>query len=376
MRLVALLEPTQDRDGVLDRRFADVDLLEPPLQGGVLLDVLAVLVEGGRADEPQLAPGQHRLEHVAGVHRALAGRTGPDDGVQLVDEGDDPSLGPGDLLEDGLEPLLELAAVLRAGHHRAEVERDQRLAAQALRDVARDDALGEPLDDGGLADSGVTDEDGVVLGPPRQHLHDPADLGVAADDRIQPALAGGGGQVGAVLLQGLEGRLRLLGVDATPTAQLRDGRLDRGGVEAEVPGAREREQQVVGRDERVAHRRHQRARALQHGERTAGQLRRGERRAGHRRQRREDPVGCGDGPGDGRPGGLEQRRGGRVGLLGQGLQDVRGLDVGMSVRGGRARGGRQGLVGLGRQLQIHGVRVPLSAGMRVCRFTEDNVGQS
>ena len=286
------------------------------------------------------------------------------------------SLGPGDLLEDGLEPLLELAAVLRAGHHRAEVERDQRLAAQALGDVARDDALGEPLDDGGLADSGVTDEDGVVLGTPRQHLHDPADLGVAADDRVQPALAGGGGQVGAVLLQGLEGRLRLLGVDATPTAQLRDGRLDRGGVEAEVPGAREREQQVVGRDEGVAHRRHQRARALQHGERTAGQLRRGERRAGHRRQRREDPVGCGDGPGDGRPGGLEQRRGGRVGLLGQGLQDVRGLDVGMSVRGGRARGGRQGLVGLGRQLQIHGVRVPLSAGMRVCRFTEDNVGQS
>ena len=80
--------------------------------------------------------------------------------------------------------------------------------------------------------------------------------------------------------------------------------------------------------------------------------------------------------GDGGPGGLEQRRGGRVGLLGQRLQDVGGLDMGMSVRGGRARGGRQGLVGLGRQLQIHGVRVPLSAGMRVCRFTEDNVGQS
>ena len=123
VRLVPLLEPAKDRDGVLDRRLADEDLLEPPLQGGVLLDVLAVLVQRRRADQPELASGQHRLEHVAGVHRPLAGRAGADDGMQLVDEGDDLALRAGDLLENGLEPLLELAAVLRAGHHRAEVER-------------------------------------------------------------------------------------------------------------------------------------------------------------------------------------------------------------------------------------------------------------
>jgi hypothetical protein len=34
----------------------------------------------------------------------------------------DLTVGLGDLLEDGLEPFLELTAVLRAGHHRAEVE--------------------------------------------------------------------------------------------------------------------------------------------------------------------------------------------------------------------------------------------------------------
>ena len=64
-------------------------LLEAPLQRRVLLDVLAVLVERGRADHPQLAAGEHRLEHVARVHRGLAGRAGTDDGVQLVDERDD-----------------------------------------------------------------------------------------------------------------------------------------------------------------------------------------------------------------------------------------------------------------------------------------------
>ena len=56
----------------------DEHLLEAALERGVLLDVLAVLVERGGADHAQLAAGQHRLEHVAGVHRAL-GRAGADD---------------------------------------------------------------------------------------------------------------------------------------------------------------------------------------------------------------------------------------------------------------------------------------------------------
>ncbi len=190
VHLVALLEPAQDADGVLHRRLADVDLLEPALQRGVLLDALAVLVERGGADQPQLAAGQHRLDHVAGVHRALAGRARTDDRVQLVDERDDLPGGVGDLLQDGLEPLLELAAVLRAGDHRAEVERDDALVAQRLRHVTGHDALREALDDRGLADAGLADQHRVVLGAPRQHLHDAADLVVAADHRVELAATG------------------------------------------------------------------------------------------------------------------------------------------------------------------------------------------
>src|SRR5215831_16483824 len=47
-----------------------------------------------------------------------------DDGVQLVDERDALTGRVGDLLEHRLEPLLELAAVFGAGHHRAQVQRD------------------------------------------------------------------------------------------------------------------------------------------------------------------------------------------------------------------------------------------------------------
>ena len=63
--------------------------------------------------QTQLAPRQHRLDHVAGVHRALGG-AGTDDGVQLVDEGDDLAFGVRDLLQHSLQALLELAAVLGA----------------------------------------------------------------------------------------------------------------------------------------------------------------------------------------------------------------------------------------------------------------------
>ena len=74
------------------RRLVDHHRLEAALERRVLLDVLAVLVERRGADAVQLAAGEHRLEHVAGVHRAL-GRAGADDGVQLVDEEEDPALG-------------------------------------------------------------------------------------------------------------------------------------------------------------------------------------------------------------------------------------------------------------------------------------------
>ena len=78
-----------------------------------------------------------------------------------------------------------------------------RLFLQGLGHVALDDPLGEPLDDGGLADAGLADEHGVVLRTAREHLHDAADLLVPADDRVELALAGGGREVGAELLQRL-----------------------------------------------------------------------------------------------------------------------------------------------------------------------------
>ena len=72
--------------------------LEAPLQGRVLFDVLAVLVQGGGPHAAQDAAGQGRLEHIGGVHGAFAG-TGAHQGVQFVDKKDHLAFGLFHLLE-------------------------------------------------------------------------------------------------------------------------------------------------------------------------------------------------------------------------------------------------------------------------------------
>ena len=101
--------------------------------------------------------------------------------------------------EHRLQPLLELAAVLRAREERADVERQDALVLQALGHVAGDDALREPLGDRRLADAGLADQDRVVLRAPREHLDHAADLVVAADHGIELPALRGLGEVAPVL---------------------------------------------------------------------------------------------------------------------------------------------------------------------------------
>ena len=183
------------------RRLGDLHRLEAALERGILLEVLAVLVERGRTDGLQLTAGEQRLEDAGRVDRALCG-TGTDERVDLVDERDDVAAGA-DLLGHLLEALLEVTAVAAAGDERAEVERVELLVLQRLRHVAANDRLGEALDDRGLADAGLTDEHGVVLGAAGEDLHDPLHLLLAPDHRVELALAGGLREVAAELVEDL-----------------------------------------------------------------------------------------------------------------------------------------------------------------------------
>src|ERR1700722_15792309 len=208
MDLVALLEPTQNRDGVLDARLLDHHGLEAALQRSVLLDIFAVLVERGRTDAMQFAARQHRLEQVRRIHRAFS-RARTDDGVQLVDEQNYLALGFLNFFQDGLEPFLELAAEFGACYQRAHVERDQLAILKALGHIALDDSPRKAFDDRGLADAGLADQHRVILGAAREDLDHAANFLFASDDRIDLACRGKRSKVAAVFLERLVGRLRI-----------------------------------------------------------------------------------------------------------------------------------------------------------------------
>jgi len=154
----------------------------------------------------QFAARQRGLEHVAGVHPALAAAARSHQGVQLVDEDDQIVPVLPDLVDDPLDPLLEVAAVPGAGHHAGQLELDDPLARQRLGHVVVHDALRDALHDRGLAHPGLADQDRVVLAPAGQHLDGLLDLVVAPDDRVDPAFAGQGGEVTAEFVQRGRGR--------------------------------------------------------------------------------------------------------------------------------------------------------------------------
>ena len=205
---------------------------------------------------PRARAGFKQIRGVA----APFGAAGADDRVQFVDE-EDHVARIGHFAEHGLEPLLEFAAELRAGHQGAHVEGDHPLVLEAFGHVGIDDSQGEPFGDGGFADARLADQHGVVLRPPRENLHDAADFLIAADHRIELSLPRPLDQIDAVAFQGLELALgRLIGHAraAADGLQHLEQFLVGDGVELQdVFGLRvdlrKRQQQVFGRDELVLH---------------------------------------------------------------------------------------------------------------------------
>ena len=132
------------------------------------------------------------------------------------------TLGLRHFVEDRLEPIFELAAVLRPGDERAHVERDDLLVLEPFGHVFLDDAPGESFDDGRLADAGLADEHRIVLRAAREHLDDAANLFVAPDDRIELAAARELRQVATVLLERLVFGFGILIGDALRSSHLRE----------------------------------------------------------------------------------------------------------------------------------------------------------
>ena len=129
----------------------------------------------GCADALDLATAESGLQDVGGVERSF-GRTCADERVQLIDE-DDGVLLLHQLFHDGLQTLFELAAILCARDDEREIEREDALVGEERRNFAVGDPLREAFDDGGLADAGLADQHGIVLGAAAENLDDALQLG-------------------------------------------------------------------------------------------------------------------------------------------------------------------------------------------------------
>ncbi len=272
-----------------------------------------------------------------------------------------------DLLEHGLEALLELAAVLRARDHRAEIEREQALVLEALGHVALRDAVRDALDDRRLADAGLADEHRVVLRAARQHLHHATDLLVATDHRVDLPCARGRGEIARVLLERLELALRIRIGDALSAAHL----LERGEqrVSAHASIAKELLDRRILLDEREQHvlaggvlvlqvlglfprlREHVAKTLRERGLGASLDLRQRFEARGHIARERS---GVGSGL-------LQDRRRDAVSLVEQPQEDVLGHELGIAALGRLVLAGHQRFTGLGREsIQTHGASSPFA----------------
>src|SRR6185312_6408828 len=100
------------------------------------------------------------------------------------------------------------------------------LALQAFRYLTIDDPLRQAFHDRGLANTRLTDQNGIVLRAALQNLHRAPDLIVTADHRIQLTGGGTGSQIDGVFLECLPALLRVGIADLLAATYFVDRLLD------------------------------------------------------------------------------------------------------------------------------------------------------
>ena len=197
---VTLLQTSQDGDGVFHTGFADQYFLEAAFECRVFFDVLAVFVQGGRADAVQFAACQSWFQHITRVHRAV-GFTRADQSMDFVDENQGITVVFRQIVQYAFQAFFKFATVFRTGNQCRQIQNQQAFVAQGFGHFAVDDALRQAFDDSGFTHARLTNQHGVVFGAALQYLNRAADFVVAADNGVKFAVAGTLGQVERVFFQ-------------------------------------------------------------------------------------------------------------------------------------------------------------------------------
>ena len=187
--------PRPARGGLLDLHPA-----EPPLEGGVLLDVGAELLVGGRADHLQLARASTGFKMLA-ASMAPSAAPAPTMVWNSSTNRMTPPV-PHQFFQQAFEALLKVAAVLGAGHQAGHIQCQQPPAFEGSGHLPRRDALGQPLGQGGLAHAGLPHQAGVILLPPAEDLDHPVSSLSRQKTGSSSPVGGTAGQVPAIFVAG------------------------------------------------------------------------------------------------------------------------------------------------------------------------------
>ena len=186
--LVAVLDAVDDLDSIRFVGRRNLDGLEAALKRTIFLNGLAIFARRGCADALDFSTRESRLENVGCVERPLC-RSRSDQRMQLVYEYDGVLI-LHQLFHDGLEPLFKLPAVFCAGHDQGKIETEDFLVGEKAGNFAVGDALRKPFHDRRLADAGLADEHGIVLGAAAENLDDAFQFAIAAHQRIELSVHG------------------------------------------------------------------------------------------------------------------------------------------------------------------------------------------
>ena len=106
-----------------------------------------------------------------------------------------------DLFNEAFHPAFKLSAELSPRHQRREIQQKDLFILQLVRHISHGDPLGQSLGNRRLADTGFTDQAGIVFLTAVQNLDDTLQLLVPSHHGIQLSGAGAGRQVDAVVVQ-------------------------------------------------------------------------------------------------------------------------------------------------------------------------------
>ena len=165
----------------------------------------------------QLASGQHRFQHVSGIHGTV-GFSGADDQMQLIDEQNDFSVALSDFFQNGFQTLLEFTAVFCSCYQGSHIERENGFIFQALRHIAVCDSLCQTLYDCGFTNTRLADQNRVVFCFTGQNTDNVSNLGITADNRIHFLVSGFFHNILTIFFQRIICCLRVVGGDSLVSA--------------------------------------------------------------------------------------------------------------------------------------------------------------